>query len=102
MDNATLTRFFTLHFILPFIILFITLIHLISLHNTGSTNPLGLNRNIYKIPFHIYFTFKDILYFILIIIIFFIIIIQYPYILLDVDNFIKANPLNTPIHIQPE
>lgn len=102
INNATLNRFFSLHFILPFIILIIVIIHLFFLHITGSSNPLGTNRNLNKIPFHLYFTFKDILGFIFFLLIFTIIILQYPYIFGDPDNFIPANPIVTPIHIQPE
>jgi len=102
INNATLNRFFSLHFIIPFIILLLIIIHLFFLHSTGSTNPLGVNRNIFKIPFHIYFTFKDLLGFILFILIFSLIILQYPYIFRDPDNFTPANPIITPIHIQPE
>jgi len=102
VDNATLTRFFTFHFILPFIVLAITLIHLLFLHQTGSNNPIGLNSNIDKIPFHPYFSFKDIVGFIIIIIGLVILTLISPYILGDPDNFIPANPLVTPIHIQPE
>lgn len=102
INNATLNRFFSLHFILPFIILIIVIIHLYFLHSSGSSNPLGTNRNFYKIPFHIYFSFKDLLGFISFLIIFTLIILQYPYIFRDPDNFIPANPIITPIHIQPE
>jgi len=102
INNATLNRFYSLHFILPFIILFIILLHLFFLHETGSSNPLGLNRNLYKIPFHIYFTIKDIYGFIIFIIIFLLINLEYPYIFSDPDNFLPANPIVTPIHIQPE
>lgn len=102
INNATLNRFFSLHFILPFIILIIIIIHLYFLHNTGSLNPLGTNRNLNKIPFHIYFSFKDLLGFTLFLFIFTIIIIQYPYIFSDPDNFTPANAIVTPIHIQPE
>lgn len=102
INNATLNRFFSLHFILPFIILIIVILHLYFLHITGSRNPLGTNRNISKIPFHIYFSFKDLLGFIIIITPFIIIILQCPYIFRDPDNFIPANPIITPIHIQPE
>ncbi|KYN50375.1 Cytochrome b, partial [Trachymyrmex cornetzi] len=72
------------------------------LHITGSTNPLGINSNLFKIPFHTYFSIKDLFGFIIILYVFFIIIIQYPYILRDPDNFTPANPLVTPTHIQPE
>lgn len=102
VDNATLTRFFTFHFILPFIVLAITLIHLLFLHQTGSNNPIGLNSNIDKIPFHPYFTYKDIVGFIIIIIALLLLTLINPYLLGDPDNFIPANPLVTPVHIQPE
>lgn len=102
VDNATLTRFFTFHFILPFIVLAITIIHLLFLHQTGSNNPIGLNSNIDKIPFHPYFTYKDIVGFVIILIILLILVLINPYLLGDPDNFIPANPLVTPVHIQPE
>lgn len=102
VDNATLTRFFTFHFILPFIVLAITIIHLLFLHETGSNNPIGLNSNIDKIPFHPYFTYKDIVGFIIITIILILLVLINPYLLGDPDNFIPANPLVTPVHIQPE
>lgn len=102
VDNATLTRFFTFHFILPFIVLALTIIHLLFLHQTGSNNPIGLNSNIDKIPFHPYFTFKDIVGFVVIIILLIILVLINPYLLGDPDNFIPANPLVTPVHIQPE
>lgn len=102
VDNATLTRFYSLHFIIPFVILSLTIVHLIFLHQTGSNNPLGIKSNIDKIPFHPYFSVKDILGFLLIIIIFILFIIIEPYLLGDPDNFIPANPLVTPNHIQPE
>lgn len=102
VDNATLTRFFTFHFLLPFIVIAATIIHLLFLHQTGSNNPLGVNRNRDKIPFHPYFSFKDIFGFVIIIIILFLLTILAPYKLGDPDNFIPANPLVTPPHIQPE
>lgn len=102
VDNATLTRFYTFHFLLPFIILILTIIHLLFLHQTGSNNPLGINRNLDKIPFHPFFTFKDLIGFIILIIILTILTLINPYILGDPDNFTPANPLVTPIHIQPE
>ena len=102
VDNATLTRFFSFHFLLPFLVIAFTIIHLLFLHQTGSNNPLGINRNIDKIPFHPYFSFKDIFGFIIIIIILTILTLIAPYELGDPDNFIPANPLVTPPHIQPE
>nr|YP_010691340.1 cytochrome b [Drosophila septentriosaltans]WBU93990.1 cytochrome b [Drosophila septentriosaltans] len=102
VDNATLTRFFTFHFILPFIVLAMTMIHLLFLHQTGSNNPMGLNSNIDKIPFHPYFTFKDIVGFMIMTTLLIILVLINPYLLGDPDNFIPANPLVTPAHIQPE
>nr|YP_004564191.1 cytochrome b [Chilo suppressalis]AEF33926.1 cytochrome b [Chilo suppressalis] len=102
IDNATLTRFYTFHFILPFIILMMTMIHLLFLHQTGSNNPLGINSNLDKIPFHPFFTFKDLIGFIILLFILSILTLTNPYLLGDPDNFIPANPLVTPIHIQPE
>lgn len=102
VDNATLTRFYTFHFLLPFIILIITIIHLLFLHQTGSNNPLGLNRNLDKIPFHPFFTFKDLIGGIILIFFLTILTLTNPYLLGDPDNFIPANPLVTPVHIQPE
>lgn len=102
VDNATLTRFFTFHFILPFIVLAIVIIHLLFLHQTGSNNPIGVNSNIDKIPFHPYFTYKDIVGFIVIFFILITLVLINPYLLGDPDNFIPANPLVTPAHIQPE
>nr|YP_009347412.1 cytochrome b [Aporia martineti]APU93520.1 cytochrome b [Aporia martineti] len=102
VDNATLTRFYTFHFILPFIILMMSMIHLLFLHQTGSNNPLGINSNLDKIPFHPYFTFKDLIGFIIILFILIMITLMNPYMMGDPDNFIPANPLVTPVHIQPE
>ena len=102
VDNATLTRFFTIHFLLPFIIAAFTIIHLLFLHQTGSNNPLGLNRNIDKIPFHPYFTFKDLVGFLVILSLLVTLTLNSPNLLGDPDNFIPANPLITPPHIQPE
>nr|YP_010947023.1 cytochrome b [Eucorydia linglong]WGO57819.1 cytochrome b [Eucorydia linglong] len=102
VDNATLNRFFAFHFILPFIISALVMIHLLFLHQTGSNNPLGLNSNIDKIPFHPYYTTKDIIGFIIMLVILTTLTLKEPYILGDPDNFIPANPLITPVHIQPE
>jgi len=102
VDNATLTRFFALHFLIPFVIAAIVLIHLLFLHQTGSNNPLGLNKNTDKIPFHPYFTVKDVFGFTLTLILLTVLTLKEPYILRDPDNFTPANPLVTPIHIQPE
>nr|UYL25726.1 cytochrome b [Stomphastis sp.]UYL25739.1 cytochrome b [Stomphastis sp.]UYL25752.1 cytochrome b [Stomphastis sp.]UYL25765.1 cytochrome b [Stomphastis sp.]UYL25778.1 cytochrome b [Stomphastis sp.] len=102
VDNATLTRFYTFHFILPFIIMMMTMIHLLFLHQTGSNNPLGINSNLDKIPFHPFFSFKDLIGFIIMLFLLIFLTLTNPYLLGDPDNFIPANPLVTPIHIQPE
>nr|ASY98026.1 cytochrome b [Phyllothelys werneri] len=102
VDNATLNRFFTFHFVLPFIVAAAVMIHLLFLHQTGSNNPLGTNSNIDKIPFHPYFTFKDMVGFIILFMFLSILSLSEPYILGDPDNFTPANPLVTPVHIQPE
>nr|AML25896.1 cytochrome b [Staphylinidae sp. BMNH 1274207] len=102
VDNATLNRFFALHFLLPFIVSALVMIHLLFLHQTGSNNPMGLNSNIDKIPFHPYFSFKDLFGFIIMLFIFTILNLNSPYLLGDPDNFTPANPLVTPVHIQPE
>nr|AOY39927.1 cytochrome b [Scolytinae sp. BMNH 1039994] len=102
VDNATLTRFFTLHFMLPFIVAALVMIHLLFLHQTGSNNPLGLKSNLDKIPFHPFFSSKDIVGAIIMMMLLTILSLQAPYLLGDPDNFTPANPLVTPIHIQPE
>nr|UWI72004.1 cytochrome b [Neuroctenus yunnanensis] len=102
VDNATLTRFFALHFLLPFIIAALTMIHLLFLHQTGSSNPTGTNSNIDKIPFHPYFSIKDIMGVTITMTMFAMLILWEPRMLGDSENFIPANPLVTPVHIQPE
>nr|YP_010287583.1 cytochrome b [Acrobasis inouei]UKT61914.1 cytochrome b [Acrobasis inouei] len=102
VDNATLTRFYTFHFLLPFIVLMMTMIHLLFLHMTGSNNPLGINSNLDKIPFHPFFVFKDLIGYIIMLFLLVMLTLTNPYLLGDPDNFIPANPLVTPIHIQPE
>lgn len=102
VDNATLTRFFTFHFVLPFIVAAASLVHILFLHQSGANNPLGISTQLDKVPFHPYFTFKDIVGFIVMFSILLLISLLNPYLLGDPDNFIPANPLVTPAHIQPE
>nr|AFY16908.1 cytochrome b [Dicranocephalus femoralis] len=102
VDNATLTRFFTLHFLLPFIIAAMVIIHLLFLHQTGSNNPLGLNSNYDKVPFHPYFSIKDLMGMTITMFMFIMLVLLEPRLLGDPENFIPANPLITPVHIQPE
>nr|AOY39732.1 cytochrome b [Scolytinae sp. BMNH 1043031] len=102
IDNATLTRFFAFHFLCPFIVAALVLVHLIFLHQTGSNNPLGTSSNLDKMPFHPFFTLKDLVGIIVLISLLTTLSLQAPYFLGDPDNFTPANPLVTPIHIQPE
>nr|QAB45173.1 cytochrome b [Cricetulus kamensis]QAB45174.1 cytochrome b [Cricetulus kamensis]QAB45175.1 cytochrome b [Cricetulus kamensis]QAB45176.1 cytochrome b [Cricetulus kamensis] len=102
VDKATLTRFFAFHFILPFIITALVLVHLLFLHETGSNNPSGLNSDADKIPFHPYYTIKDFLGVLLLLMVLAILVLFFPDVLGDPDNYTPANPLNTPAHIKPE
>nr|YP_010507437.1 cytochrome b [Dracogyra subfuscus]UXG19108.1 cytochrome b [Dracogyra subfuscus] len=102
VDNATLNRFFSFHFILPFVIIALVMIHFLFLHETGSNNPLGLNSDSTKIPFHSYYSFKDIVGFLFLFLFLILVIMFFPSLFLEPENFIPANPLVTPIHIQPE
>nr|QCT05384.1 cytochrome b [Eliurus majori] len=102
VDKATLTRFFAFHFILPFIIVALVMVHLLFLHETGSNNPSGLNSDADKIPFHPYYTIKDILGILLLFLFLISLVLFAPDLLGDPDNYTPANPLNTPPHIKPE
>nr|AFP72827.1 cytochrome b [Artemia sp.] len=102
VDNPTLTRFFTFHFLIPFLVAGLTMIHLLFLHQSGSNNPLGINANVDKLPFHPYFTIKDTVGFMILVFLLVALSLTNPYLLGDPDNFIPANPLVTPAHIQPE
>nr|ABY80866.1 cytochrome b [Lepidophyma smithii] len=102
VDNATLTRFFTFHFILPFIIIAAAALHLLFLHETGSNNPTGLNSNTDKIPFHPFFSYKDLLGATIVTMALLLLALFSPNLLGDPENFTPANPLVTPPHIKPE
>nr|NP_739658.1 cytochrome b [Bassozetus zenkevitchi]BAC23189.1 cytochrome b [Bassozetus zenkevitchi] len=102
VDNATLTRFFAFHFLLPFIVAAFSVIHILFLHETGSNNPAGLNSDADKIPFHPYFSYKDVLGFAILLFALTSLALFSPNLLGDPDNFIPANPLVTPPHIKPE
>nr|QXE46441.1 cytochrome b [Cephalcia infumata] len=102
VDNPTLNRFFALHFLMPFIILAMTMIHLLFLHQTGSNNPLGSNSNLDKISFHPFFTFKDLFGFCITLMLLIMLTLINPYLLGDPYNFIPASSSSTPVHIQPE
>nr|YP_010026301.1 cytochrome b [Leptestheria brevirostris]QOQ37315.1 cytochrome b [Leptestheria brevirostris] len=102
VDNATLNRFFTFHFLLPFAVAGATLIHLLFLHQSGSNNPLGVKSDSDKVPFHPYFSVKDVVGFLWMLLALVMIVLISPNLLGDPDNFTPANPLVTPAHIQPE
>nr|ABY48154.1 cytochrome b [Xantusia henshawi] len=102
VDNATLTRFFAFHFILPFIIIAMTMLHLLFLHDSGSNNPTGLNSNTDKISFHPFFSYKDLLGVMMTITLLLILTMFSPNLLGDPENFTPANPMMTPPHIKPE
>ena len=102
VNNATLNRYFSLHYLFPFILCGLILIHLILLHTTGSNSPIGLNTNTDKVPFHTYFITKDLFGFILLGIMLSLLIFYIPNFLGDPENFINTNPLVTPVHIMLE
>nr|YP_009685555.1 cytochrome b [Raddaella batesii]QDT76456.1 cytochrome b [Raddaella batesii] len=102
VNNATLTRFFSFHFLFPFVVLAATIVHLIFLHESGSNNPTGLNSAPDKISFHPYFSYKDLVGFAVLITALMLISLFSPNLLGDPENFTPANPLVTPPHIKPE
>jgi ubiquinol-cytochrome c reductase cytochrome b subunit len=104
VDNPTLNRFFALHFLLPFVIVAVVLIHLVALHTVGSNNPAGVEMKSKKdsIPFHPYFTIKDTVGFVAFFLVFGYFLFFYPNALGHPDNYIIANPMVTPAHIVPE
>jgi quinol-cytochrome oxidoreductase complex cytochrome b subunit len=102
VDNATLNRFFSLHYLMPFVIAGVTVVHLSLLHKEGSNNPLGINTNLETIPFYPYFYVKDLLFFFIFLAVFSFFLFFYPNTLGHPDNYIPANPLVTPPHIVPE
>lgn len=103
VNNATLNRFFALHFVLPFVLAAVVLMHLIALHDSaGSGNPLGVSANYDRLPFAPYFLFKDLVTIFLFIIVLSVFVFFMPNVLGDSDNYIMANPMQTPPAIVPE
>jgi len=102
VDNPTLTRFFTFHFLLPFVVSGFTILHIFFLHQTGSNNPLGVSSLVDIVPFHCYFTIKDIFGFNLLMACLLYLVFMEPQMLGEAENFIPANPIVTPPHIVPE
>lgn len=102
VGDATLKRFFVLHFVSPFIIAALVALHLFFLHETGSRNPLGVDRRGDLVPFHNYYLLKDLVGIVLIGLALAVVCLNRPDLFLDPTNFIVANPIKTPVHIQPE
>jgi ubiquinol-cytochrome c reductase cytochrome b subunit len=102
VNNATLNRFFSLHFFLPFLIVGLSMLHLSLLHKDGSTNPLGVNSGIDRITFYPYFVVKDLFAFFCFLLMFIVLVFYFPNMLGHPDNYIPADPMKTPPHIVPE
>ena len=102
VDGATLTRFFAIHYLLPFLLIGLVGAHLLFLHESGSNNPLGLSSRKDKICFYPYYIEKDLLGFLLWFLAFFVIVFWFPLTLGDPENYLPANCMVTPVHIQPE
>jgi len=102
VSNPTLTRFFALHYLLPFIVSFLVVLHIFYLHLYGRSNPLGVTSNTNKVSFHYYYSVKDLFVYFVFFFIFIVFTLKYGYVFIDAENFIPANPLVTPTHIQPE
>ena len=102
VDNATLNRFYSLHYLLPFIIAGTSLVHIAALHQYGSNNPVGTNSAVDKIAFYPYFYVKDLVGWVAFAVFFAFFVYFYPNLLGHTDNYIPANPMSTPAHIVPE
>lgn len=102
VNNATLNRFFSLHFVLPFVLAALALIHLIALHTHGSGNPLGVGANTDRLPIHPYYIFKDLVTIFVALLGIAILVLYIPNVLGHSDNYIPANPIQTPSSIVPE
>nr|YP_002587021.1 apocytochrome b [Rhizophagus intraradices]YP_003875532.1 apocytochrome b [Rhizophagus irregularis]AJK91346.1 apocytochrome b [Rhizophagus aggregatus]ACM44996.1 apocytochrome b [Rhizophagus intraradices]ADM94787.1 apocytochrome b [Rhizophagus irregularis]AFN42440.1 apocytochrome b [Rhizophagus irregularis]AFN42501.1 apocytochrome b [Rhizophagus irregularis] len=102
VSNATLTRFFSLHFLLPFVLAALAFMHLIALHQNASNNPMGVSSKMDRVPFYPYYVFKDIVGFFVFFLILSIFVFFFPNALGHPDNSIPANPMQTPISIVPE
>lgn len=104
IGGPTLTRFYSLHYLLPFIIAALSIAHLITLHEVGGSNPLGITsvKNLFYVNFHPYYSLKDLFGFFVVLFFFLFIVFFYPNLLGHSDNYIPADPLVTPHHITPE
>jgi ubiquinol-cytochrome c reductase cytochrome b subunit len=104
VDNPTLVRFYSLHYLLPFVIVAVVFLHLTALHQHGSNNPLGIDKKgpLDSIPFHPYYTVKDLFGLCVFLLIYAACVFYIPNSFTAVENFIPANPMQTPPHIVPE
>jgi ubiquinol-cytochrome c reductase cytochrome b subunit len=102
VDNSTLNRFYSIHYLLPFVIASLAVLHIALLHKHGSNNPLGVDSSVDKIPFYPYFYIKDLFTTLLFITFFSLFLFYYPNMLGHPDNYLPANPMVTPAHIVPE
>jgi ubiquinol-cytochrome c reductase cytochrome b subunit len=102
VDNATLNRFFSLHYLMPFIIAGASIVHIAALHQYGSNNPLGSYAGVDKVSFYPYFYVKDLIGWVVFAVFFAVFVFFYPNTLGHPDNYIPANPMSTPAHIVPE
>jgi ubiquinol-cytochrome c reductase cytochrome b subunit len=102
VGNPTLTRFFSFHFVLPFVIAFLVVLHLMFLHETGSRNALGAGGDEDRVMFHPMFVVRDVVGVLIRFMVLLFVCLEFPYVFMDVENFIPSNPLVTPVHIQPE
>lgn len=100
--NPTLTRFYALHYLLPFLIVGLVVLHIFFLHISGRSNPLGVSSNTNKVSFHYYYSVKDVFFYFLFFFVFIFVTLKFGYNLIDAENWIPADPLTTPKHIQPE
>lgn len=102
VNDATLHRFYRLHYLLPFVLIALTGTHLLFLHAGGSRNPLGLDRGVGRVPFHPYYTWKDLVGVWGALVVIFGVALLVPDLFLEPENYVPANPLVTPAHIKPE
>ena len=102
VNNATLNRFFSLHFVLPFVLAGLAALHLLTLHVSGSSNPVGVTGNLDRLPFAPYYIFKDLITVFAFIFVLSLFIFFMPNILGDSENYVMANPMQTPAAIVPE
>ena len=102
VNNATLNRFFSLHFVLPFVLAGLAAVHLLTLHVSGSSNPVGVTGNLDRIPFAPYYIFKDLITIFAFIFVLSLFVFFMPNVLGDSENYVMANPMQTPAAIVPE